>query len=520
MVIRSASLSAESQSVNAALQKIEADISNLEVLRIEFRRRKNDLDALTSVLPTETLSTIFEAVCELPEGSPYHHTCYPLVLASVCSRWQKIVYSTPSLWQGLQLRLYHPGRTSRMSLTLLRSYVQRLRALPLSLRVSCNPTARHKHLSRADISPVDDLFEIILEECPEKLGSLVLNNVPRGWWALLPSVPSLSAKFPRLERVAFSWSEKYRDPPIEPFQKHMVPRLKSVSLCGERLPINLPWDQITILELKNMNVWQCIKLLSQCPLLEEYRCQGALLSTVQGQGFDVMREVKIYPHMKHVSWHFGLVGWDIVLMEHVQFPNLRTMSWLKHSYGSSFLDTAENFGGVSYPLIRQRFMSKPQSLTVFKGSLSLWSIEELFKTLPRTLQELYLTDGHGTATLDTFRLLTLSDDEPNTNIFPNLRILSTPFLCPPQPNDCNSATVALKMLQSRREGPSEKWKLYQRIRLIRLICPVPIMYTGWAVHLDELQQLIREGLEVEEEERRFEGATTSVATRVGINPQH
>lgn len=384
MVIRSSFVLAESQSVNTTLQRIDSEISNLESLRIKYRRRKNELDSATSVLPPEALSAIFEAVCEISEGSSYQHACYPLVLASVCFHWQRIVASTPSLWQGLDLRLYHPNRASRRSLTLLRSYVHRLRALPLSLRVSCNQAARHKHLSRANIVPVDALFRIILEECPEKLGSLVLDEVPRGWWSLLSPLTSPLTKFPHLKRLVLSWSEKYREPPTEPFQKDMVPQLKSVSLSGERLPILLPWDQITTLELKNMNVGQCIELLLQCPLLVEYRCQGTLLPTFQGQESGVMREAKIFPHTKHVSWDFGLCGWDTVLMEHAQFPNLRSMSWRKHSYTSTFIYPAEKVEGGSYRSLRHQFMSRPQSLTVFEGSLSLWSIEELCKTLPPT----------------------------------------------------------------------------------------------------------------------------------------
>lgn len=521
MVIRSSFVLAESQSVNAALQKIDSEIRNLEALRIRYLRRKNELDAATSALPNEVLSAIFEVVCEIPEDSSYQQVCYPLVLASVCYHWQRVVTRTPSLWRGLDLHLYHPTKASRISLIVLRSYAHRLRALPLSLRVSCNQAARHKHLSRVDIVPVDDLFRIILEECPEKIGSLALDEVPRGWWSLLSPLPSSSTKFPRLRRLALSWSEKCREPPIEPFQRDMVPQLKSVSLSGERLPILLPWDQITTLELKNMNIEHCIGLLSQCPLLEEYLCQGAVLSNSMGMDYYglSLSETKVFPYMKRVSWDFGLCIWDTILMEHAQFPNLRSIRWRKHSYINNFILLAEKVGGPTYQPLRNQFMSRPQSLTVFEGSLSLWSVEELFKILPRTLEELYLTDGHGTATLDTFRLLTLDDENPKSNIFPHLQILRTPFFCPPQPNDCNPATVALRMLQSRREGPPEKWEQYRRIRLIRLICPVPIVYTGWAVHLDELEQLKSDGLEVEEEERRFEGATTSVATRVGINFQ-
>lgn len=497
-------ISEELQFVNATLQRLDTEIQHLETLRTKFRRRLNELEAHTSVLPPETLSTIFEAVCEFPEDLACSDPHSPLVLASVCSHWQRVVHSTPSLWQGLVLRLHGQNYTSKATLTLLQLYVQRLRALPLSLRITFDqPDAtKRRHLSRAKVVPVLELFKLILREYPERLGLLVLDQIPREWWSLLSSTVSPSIPFPRLKRLALSWSEKPRDPIVKPFRNDMVPRLERISLSGQRLPLELPWNQITFLELKNMNVGQCIGLLLHCPRLMEYRCQSAFLPAAHGE-LGAMHQVEVFPYMESMCWDFGLADWDMVLMTHAHFPTLRRMAWRRHAYSNSFLGDLQ---GPSYRSLRSQFMSRLQTLTVFECSLSLWTIEDLCNSLPGSLRELYLTEGHDTVVLDSFRALTLHNGRPSSNRFPHLQILGMPYLYVSYTDRYNLAAAALEMLQSRREGPPAKWKQYTRLQRVYFMrSSIPLQYAGWnAIQYMELQRLVREGLELVERSEQTE----------------
>lgn len=491
--------------VNATLRRVDLEIRRLNTLRTKLRRRLNQLNASPNVLPPETLSLIFEAACALPSDLKCHDPHLPLILASVCSHWRRVAYGTPTIWQALIVRAHDQNIISKAALTLVQLYAHHVGALTLSLGITFAQVGapKRRRLPRTSRVPVSEFFKFILRECAIKLGALVLIHVPRQWWSSLPTGGPHSILLPRLKRISFSWAEKSRDPALTLFQEDAVPQLTQVSLSGQRLPINLPWNRITFLELEEMNVEQCIGLLVQCSNLIEYHCRRSILPSPHVEPGSV-RRVNVVPYLECLSWDFGLAEWDTVLMAHASFPSLRRLAWRENSYRNTFTGDSQE---SSYRSLRSQFMSRLQTLTVLECSLRLWNIEELCAALPSTIQELYLVGGQSEKdVLHCLRTLTdTNDDTLRTPYLPHLHVLSMTYLYSMHVKPPNLVTSILEFLRSRREGPPEKWRDRARLQCLRLVEPISDLFekSGCSpAQLGALQWLVQDGVKLDIEDGR------------------
>lgn len=485
--------------VNATLRRVDVEIRRLESLRTRLRRRLNQLNTLPNVLPPETLSLVFEAVCALPSDLKCNDPHSPLILASVCSHWRRVAYTTPTIWQALVVRPYDQNTISKAALTLVRLYAHHVGALTLSLGINLDQpdTPKRKRLPRTSRVLVSDFFKLAIRENASKLGALVLVHVPRQWWSSLSTSIPQTTVLPVLKRLSFSWTENPREPVHTLFQADVVPHLTHVSLSGQRRPAELPWNFITFLELEEMNVEQCIGLLVHCSRLIEYHCRRSILPSPRVEPGSV-RRVKVVPYLECMSWDFGLAEWDAILMAHAHFPSLRRLVWGENPYSNGFTGYSRY---SSCALLRSQFISRLQALTVFECSLKLWTIEELCTVLPSTLQELHLVGGRlEQDILDCLRILTLNRDDSSSHYLPHLQILSITYLYSPYLKPVNLITSILEFLQSRCGGSPEKWRGRTRLRCLRLVDPISGLLdkSGWnSTQLDTLQRLVQDGVRLE-----------------------
>ncbi|KAF5351878.1 hypothetical protein D9756_007681 [Leucocoprinus leucothites] len=441
---------AEIHFIDTTLRRLDLEIQQTELLRSRLRRRLNELNASTATTPPEILSRIFEIASAVDLSGIGEHI--PLKLAAVCSQWRDIIHSTPTLWQSLSVHLHDEQGALSENIRLVECHTQRIGSLPLNLRVEYEGNANLSSFYD-DLGKVPSLtfFEQVFEISSDKLGTLVLKNIPQTWWPLLSLNSSRSAPYPSLKHVALTWPEEGTNgKTVSLFQNNSALQLTHVSLTGHQLPVELPWRQLTFLNLHNLLINHCFDLLIACPGLVEFHCKTPTHSA-NGTAESIARQISqigTFPRMERMSWDFGLYDWDTILLDNARFPSLQWMSWKRYISGEfiAFLE------GLSLnQLSCNKFVSSLQALTGFRCSLHLWTIEDLCSVLPSSLQELYLIGDNLEARLPAcFDALTLHiDGGGSSGCLPYLRALGLPDLhyCA-DPSTLMSSL--LKMLRSRR----------------------------------------------------------------------
>ncbi|KAJ3576771.1 hypothetical protein NP233_g221 [Leucocoprinus birnbaumii] len=492
-------------------------MENLRALQSKLRRRLNELNASTSQLPPELLSRIFEVANVVDIGGKGKHA--PLKLALVCSLWRDIIYSSPSLWQFLTVRLNGKYTGPPNTIRLVEYHAQNIGTLPMKLRIKYERNASlagvNNNVSKDQKVPILTFFEQCFVACSKSLETLVLENVPRTWWPLLSSSLAQSSSYP-VTQLKLSWTEEgSREELATLFKNNSAPHLNHVSLTGQRLLFQLPWSQLKFLRLHNLVISQCLDLLIACPGLIEFHCRsptpsfhsttdsfvGQLSHSTTDSFVGQLSQAGSFPRLERMSWEFGLNIWDTALMENARFPSLKHLSWRRYASGE-FL--AQAFQGISLDLgVRNRFVLSLRALTAFECSLRLWTIEELCSVLPSTLQELILMgDNLENRIPFCLEFLTLNNVNGNADYLPRLKVLGLPDL-----HVCLQPIVLmtklLKFLRSRRPpaggtssqvSPNGSSVFLERLRF-SLATPKE---TAWdQSQLDSLQEIIRHGLVLE-----------------------
>ncbi|KAJ7036614.1 hypothetical protein C8F04DRAFT_1095119 [Mycena alexandri] len=193
-------------------------------------------------LPPEILAEIF--VHCLP-GSPDPQDA-PYLLCHVCRQFREVAVSTPRLWSSLCVSFNDAKRYLDFCRNGVEIWLSRARSLPLSLTLSDDwdrDLFSYPH-------PEDTLLPAVIE-LSEQWRSLTLEG---SFWANLLQSGSLSGKVSLLEELFITG---YKDVIL-----NEAPKLRVLSLDSySHAEIQVPWHQLTTLDVRYVNISSCVKIL-------------------------------------------------------------------------------------------------------------------------------------------------------------------------------------------------------------------------------------------------------------------
>ncbi|KAK7065069.1 hypothetical protein R3P38DRAFT_2595464 [Favolaschia claudopus] len=195
-------------------------------------------------LPNELLMEIF---CQC---HPFWSLQTALWLSQVCRRWRQLAHATPALWtRQPPLQLRQGEAHTRESILTIKTYLERSRSFPISLRLRCSSWDT---------------------EIPPALADVLLLGAPR-WRHLVlwdcPPVLQALAKLPggtlnTIQTVTLRGYGADEMPAASAFL--CAPLLRKVTLDIEHIQkFPMPWAQLTHLELEQANFALCLNILLQ-----------------------------------------------------------------------------------------------------------------------------------------------------------------------------------------------------------------------------------------------------------------
>ncbi|KAJ7243960.1 hypothetical protein C8J57DRAFT_1191488 [Mycena rebaudengoi] len=247
--------------LRAQLAKIDDEVATLQSkLQLLSEKRQTIFRRLDAViypvltLPSEITAEIF--MHYLGNFPVITHeralkTYPPLLLASVCREWRRVALSFPRLWATLRLKW--DLETVNCREHLLERWLLRAGSCPLDLDLSGSDLTKSKSISSAIVQYAPQLRKLTLT--PPQSASHFSS-------ATAPAQPC----FPVLQTLTVDFTGRF-DETITTFGD--APRLREVCISGgSRFRIDLPWNQLTRLDLNNSNVASSLKVLEQTPNLE------------------------------------------------------------------------------------------------------------------------------------------------------------------------------------------------------------------------------------------------------------
>ncbi|KAJ6483957.1 hypothetical protein C8R45DRAFT_294337 [Mycena sanguinolenta] len=235
------------QADRVILSDLEAQIldltRSLSALRAEHALVQKRLDAYkypVLTLPNEIASEIFLHFLPIyPDAPPLTGLASPTSLTHVCRRWREVALATPALWKAIELvnSLVAPKQMRRIA----DSWIQRSGSCPLSIRINSG----NRYL-------LNEIFTPPLAIATARWEHLKL-HVPQSF------LPTIVGSMPMLRSLHFSATSTYG---ADPFTLYDVPRLCTVNLY-RRANVNLPWLQLTSLNLTCVEANDCVRILVQ-----------------------------------------------------------------------------------------------------------------------------------------------------------------------------------------------------------------------------------------------------------------
>ncbi|KAJ7470984.1 hypothetical protein FB451DRAFT_1252650 [Mycena latifolia] len=298
----------------AQISELDAQISDIE-LSLRSLRRKRDtvqkqLDSYiypVMTLPSEIVAEIFARFLPVyPACPPMVGLLSPSTLCQVCRKWREIAVSTPSLWRVIYLDLDDERLNHTSQFQLLKVWLERSGACPLSISL--------------DYSSTDMAILPII--------ALIFKHAFH-WERMVLRLPFpymdyfSSQEFPVLATLTLDPSEEcpvWADPVVLFTQ---APNLTNVTLCAYFDPfrIVLPWGQVTTL---------CGICLFEDELMEILRlavnlthCSVTLAKSARGD------DMPIAPHMHLRDLTFTVVtpptSTEMGIIAKLTLPALRNL---------------------------------------------------------------------------------------------------------------------------------------------------------------------------------------------------
>ncbi|KAJ7479776.1 hypothetical protein FB451DRAFT_164623 [Mycena latifolia] len=244
-------------------------------------------------LPPEITSNIF--VQSLPaETTPSPHTS-PLLLAQICHQWRVIALATPHLWQSITLdRVYERNGCEK----LLGMWLHHSGSLPLRLSLGAPHGEHTQSLVDASLHHSDRWQEMTI--------------------ASHATLDDRNRAFPVLRKVSLSHSDK--KPRTIILRNAPSLRQANLTISNAGIILNLPWEQLTSLQLEVPWNSACFEMLRKCPQLESlsHRTVGFSIEDA-----DTLRQ----PHFTLESLHSLNVGYfGPSVVPHLTLPRLRHLT--------------------------------------------------------------------------------------------------------------------------------------------------------------------------------------------------
>ncbi|KAJ7277372.1 hypothetical protein C8J57DRAFT_184867 [Mycena rebaudengoi] len=209
-------------------------------------------------LPSEITAEIFLRC--LPDGNvPPHPSNAPLLLLVICTSWRDLALSTPALWTRLMMLLdknsENPGLSNpTKSEKLIRNWFTRAGSLPLSLTFS----------GTWGYSFLEGGLNGILPRYSPHLHELKLHIHSKTLSALRNEI-----YFPLLRHLELHFLNLFSSDG-ELFKTFATaPQLRTLSLVYfPPSVVSIPWEQLTAVKLRGIDVAECLALLRKAPCLQ------------------------------------------------------------------------------------------------------------------------------------------------------------------------------------------------------------------------------------------------------------
>ncbi|KAF5356306.1 hypothetical protein D9756_004270 [Leucocoprinus leucothites] len=249
--------------IRAKINETEAIITKATQTRYILCRQLNDINDKTRVFPPEILSMIFVYVYDM---SRVELADYVLTLGHVCSRWQDVTWSTPSLWRNLHLWIRATMRTTVLDKTLL--HLKNIGHLTLKLNLRFSSCAFSEGWRHSLV--FWRLHEILFNSNNSgKIGRLELfGHFPEREW-----VSYISSQFSRLEYLKVH-PEIRVVPSNNTVEFHNIPSLSTLEIdnFGWDVSLSNTLEHITTLVLARTSITTCLQLLIACTNLVTFHC--------------------------------------------------------------------------------------------------------------------------------------------------------------------------------------------------------------------------------------------------------
>ncbi|KAJ3576761.1 hypothetical protein NP233_g206 [Leucocoprinus birnbaumii] len=460
---------AESDVLGADLAELDHEIDTLMTKRARIRYRYNQLRARTSVLPPETLSIIFQHVCDLQvsESTDLKDDRRPIAISSVSVHWREVARSTPAIWNRLCVRVKHADCASEGGFNLLKLYYKnsgnQLMDLQLSIREDDGLDDEENRplgvLIRRNDPSVVDIFQFLLSDHPTKLRALFFNDFSLNWSYHFVGNIDRTIGLPNLERIHIGWSEdiEHDHDWAEPLYLAtcLLPKLHDISLARAAPNFLIPHSQITDLHLEDIAIDYCVYVMNLCTSASE--CHIFYPLPPAEPDAEVPTAPVTLTKTTCLGWAFGMERWDLAFLTHYTFPSL-----LRFRYEDQSSDGLEDDFSITDQDLRlqqKNFLSRCPKLQVFErvaDSFHNWNFNALRDDLPSHVEEIYLRRveyGEAEAILRGL----IRDSDASMETFPRLKALEIQgdfwnglvhFLFP----------RLIKMLESRRRPLEEKYK--------------------------------------------------------------
>ncbi|KAF9471785.1 hypothetical protein BDN70DRAFT_887736 [Pholiota conissans] len=295
-----------------------------EERRLLLERINASHDPLSSYLPYELISKIFDIYCEdsgypalvLSRAMPIPHTTTPMYLASVCTTWRDIAFTTPSLWSSLLIK-YSPSWFAYKDL--MAAWLDRAKVMPLSIRISLPkngenakiPMLPHKIAFLATIGCYAARWQTLNLLMPTSLSRVFLGTS-------LLIAPILSTL-----QLHITDKEFQDEPDIVVLVTPRVSTLKISNICLKT--VKLDCVNLTSIQISMPSIDEIFEILRRAPGLRELDltdiCEISSTYTVpQNLTHGTLQSLILFPKT------FG--GSDIcIALEHLTFPVLQRFTY-------------------------------------------------------------------------------------------------------------------------------------------------------------------------------------------------
>ncbi|KAF9442251.1 hypothetical protein P691DRAFT_630787, partial [Macrolepiota fuliginosa MF-IS2] len=311
------------------VRQLDAAAVELSRQRTALLRELNAIQPPIRVLPTETLSFIFQFVCPLPDFSPTTTSSPPLVgmqsairdtshwyhmylvLGQVSTYWRQILLSTPQLWTTIHLNISCEEAESEAMF--LGRFLDRSGNLPLTLSFQY-----HEGYTVPASTLVHETVDAQLLENLPRTKKLYVDNPPPAWF---------SRSSPYLMGLTDYYLGTVDEDRLSEPSLARCPNIHTLTIFNVYAPIGLPSPcLVTILDVACASLDNIFQLLLQCPNLVQLYVREMNIplddSTPPTKEF-VLKQLE---ELRFELWD-GDGPWFDAFIDNIRLPSLRVLCW-------------------------------------------------------------------------------------------------------------------------------------------------------------------------------------------------